>query len=82
MVKKIEVQNSRNIASIEYDDERLVMTIVFKNKKGNSKYEYYKVPSSMWDFMERYVQISGNSYGQWVRRYISKKGAYEYKKIV
>ena len=68
------IANSTNIEKIRYDAELSILEIEFK--KGGI-YQYFDVPSSVFDELRSQV-ISGGSAGQFFNSYI--KGAFRYAK--
>lgn len=68
------IANSTNIEKFRYDVELSILEIEFK--KGGI-YQYFDVPSSIYDEFRSQV-ISGGSAGQFFNAYI--KGAFRYAK--
>ena len=63
---------SSNINSIGYDDQELILGVIFKS---GSEYHYYNVPRDIFQKL-----ISAPSVGRYLNQNIKDKG-YKYKKI-
>ncbi len=64
--------SSSNIASIGYDEERLILEVEFLN---GSIYQYFGVPQSLYQGLMR-----ASSHGSYLDDYI-KKGGFRYQRL-
>lgn len=69
--KTKDFSNSSTIKKMSYNEETKVLTVTFTNDK---RYEYYNVPSEVWD-----LTANVDSIGRFMGSNI--KGFYEYKAI-
>lgn len=63
--------NSTNVSRTEYNEEKQIMTVEFKNGK---RYEYYDVPVNVWT-----ESLATDSIGKFIQLKI--KGNYTYKAL-
>jgi len=72
---------SGTIAAIEHDDEKDILIVTFRSKKGLSKYEYAGVPVKKIEEMKESSKQPGFTHGKWISKNIVR-GGYKYKPIV
>lgn len=71
MEMEIKFWNSSTVLSTEYDVEKEILRVEFKN---GTIYEYYKFPKDKWDIL-----TEAESIGKYLNTCV--KGAYDYKKV-